>query len=123
MPRKVFDLATNRFLEVSARQYQKGMETYGKPLAPFNGRNSVTDAWEELIDLANYLAQIEMEFNNIAIYLYMFSQIEGFGSLIPADIMKRLKYVVGDETVETLKKKMGIMGVNDATESDHPKIN
>lgn len=121
MPRGAFDLATVKFLNVSSDQYKKGMDTYGRPLAPFNGRDAFRDAWEELVDLANYMAQIEMEFSNVAIYLYVFSQIEKFDHLIPKDIMLRLQQVVGSETVDSLKIRMGI--VTDANESNNAEIN
>lgn len=40
-----------------------GVQKYGTPLQPFNGRNSLQDAYEEVLDLAVYLknAIIEME--------------------------------------------------------------
>lgn len=42
-----------------------GISKYGKPLTPFNGRDSLIDAYEEVLDLAVYLrnAIIEMEKN------------------------------------------------------------
>jgi hypothetical protein len=34
-----------------------GMERYGVPLRPFNGRSALQDAYEEALDLAVYLRQ------------------------------------------------------------------
>lgn len=34
-----------------------GIQTYGTPLQPFNGRRSLVDAYEEVLDLAMYLRQ------------------------------------------------------------------
>lgn len=34
-----------------------GVERYGQPLQPHNGRNALQDAYEEVLDLAVYLRQ------------------------------------------------------------------
>jgi len=34
-----------------------GIERYGTPLQPFNGRNSLQDAYEEILDLVIYIKQ------------------------------------------------------------------
>jgi hypothetical protein len=39
----------------------KGTEQYGTPLLPFNGRDALTDAYEEALDLACYLRQALFE--------------------------------------------------------------
>lgn len=36
---------------------KKGIQTYGHSLTTFNGRNSLQDAYEEVLDLAMYLKQ------------------------------------------------------------------
>lgn len=38
-----------------------GIERYGTPLQPHNGRNALMDAFEESVDLASYLLQKLME--------------------------------------------------------------
>jgi hypothetical protein len=38
-----------------------GIERYGTPLQPFNGRDAVRDAYEEALDLACYLKQAIVE--------------------------------------------------------------
>jgi hypothetical protein len=34
-----------------------GTERYGTPLQPFNGRDALVDAYQEVLDLANYVRQ------------------------------------------------------------------
>lgn len=43
---------------------QIGIQTYGTPLQPFNGRRSLVDAYEEVLDLAMYLRQAIYEAEN-----------------------------------------------------------
>jgi len=38
-----------------------GEKKYGERLRPFNGRSSLRDAYEEALDLANYLKQLLIE--------------------------------------------------------------
>ena len=38
-----------------------GVQKYGTPLQPFNGRNSLVDAYEEVLDLAVYLKNAIVE--------------------------------------------------------------
>jgi hypothetical protein len=40
-----------------AERKRVGMERYGVPLQPFNGRDALWDAYEEVLDLAIYLRQ------------------------------------------------------------------
>lgn len=40
-----------------------GREKYGTPLQPFNGRDSLTDAYQEALDLVVYLRQRIFEYN------------------------------------------------------------
>jgi hypothetical protein len=47
--------------EVPARR-QVGIERYGTALQPFNGRDSLRDLWEELLDASTYFMQVEAEF-------------------------------------------------------------
>lgn len=39
----------------------KGIESYGTPLQPFNGRDALLDAYEEALDLVVYLKQADIE--------------------------------------------------------------
>ena len=42
--------------DMKARR-QMGIEKYGTPLQPHNGRNALVDAYQEVLDLAVYLKQ------------------------------------------------------------------
>lgn len=43
------------------RRKQVGISRYGTALQPFNGRDALVDAFEEVIDLAQYLGQLIIE--------------------------------------------------------------
>jgi hypothetical protein len=45
---------------IDARR-ELGTRKYGTPLMTFNGRDALTDAWEESIDLLAYITQMDME--------------------------------------------------------------
>ena len=40
---------------------QVGIQRYGQPLQAFNGRDAAQDAFEEILDLSAYLAQVRIE--------------------------------------------------------------
>lgn len=40
---------------------QLGIQRYGTPLYPYNGRDAIIDAYEECLDLAIYLRQYILE--------------------------------------------------------------
>lgn len=40
---------------------QKGIETYGRPLSTFNGRDAAQDALEEIADAFQYVMQLKQE--------------------------------------------------------------
>lgn len=40
---------------------QKGIDTYGTPLQPFNGRDARQDLMEEILDACAYARQIHLE--------------------------------------------------------------
>ena len=46
--------------DIEARR-ELGIQRYGTPLQPFNGRDSLRDAYEEALDLAIYLRQLIYE--------------------------------------------------------------
>ena len=62
--------------DIMARK-QMGMEKYGIPLQPSNGRNAVMDCYQELLDAANYMRQymyeesIDGESSNYNHYLWL----------------------------------------------------
>ena len=43
-----------------------GVKTYGHPLQTFNGRDALVDAYQEALDLAQFLCQLIMERENNA---------------------------------------------------------
>lgn len=45
---------------IEARK-QIGIQRYGVPLQPHNGRDALRDAFEEAVDLSTYLAQVIIE--------------------------------------------------------------
>lgn len=46
--------------DIEAR-IELGIQRYGHPLEAFNGRDAARDAYEELLDAANYLKQVQVE--------------------------------------------------------------
>ena len=42
-----------------------GIERYGTTLQPFNGRDSGRDAYEEALDLVQYMKQMTIEFKKV----------------------------------------------------------
>ena len=56
---------TDWLVEQLRERTRRGIETYGKPLQTFNGRDALWDAFEEAMDLCQYLAQALMERNHI----------------------------------------------------------
>lgn len=44
-----------------AERRDYGIRKYGRRLETFNGRDALTDAWEEAMDLVTYLTQVRME--------------------------------------------------------------
>lgn len=69
--------------DIEART-QIGIKRYGTPLQPFNGRSSTRDAFEEALDLATYLRQVEFEKVELA---------ERLGAIMKEGFM----YTPGDE--------------------------
>lgn len=57
-----------------ARQ-EKGIETYGTTLQPFNGRDALQDLYEELLDACQYTKQLCYESNNKQIFVYYFENL------------------------------------------------
>ena len=52
---------TDQFISELKKRQAKGIETYGKSLETFNGRDALYDAQEEAIDLSQYLFQARLE--------------------------------------------------------------
>lgn len=60
-PTEITPIVRARFLEALEAQEAKGVETYGRTLSSHNGRDAALDAWEELVDFAKYLTQLQTE--------------------------------------------------------------
>jgi hypothetical protein len=58
-------IVRERFLATLAAQEAKGQAKYGRGLQTHNGRDAGQDAWEELVDLAQYLTQLRLERNDL----------------------------------------------------------
>lgn len=56
VPNKSLDVQSMVINDVLSRR-QVGIERYGTPLQPHNGRDALRDAYEEALDLACYLRQ------------------------------------------------------------------
>jgi hypothetical protein len=54
------DIQSRVIADIEARRLV-GIKRYGTALQPFNGRDGLTDAYEEALDLAMYLKQVIVE--------------------------------------------------------------
>lgn len=55
-PNNATDIQTLVIADIATRR-QVGIQRYGTPLQPHNGRDALRDAYEEALDLAMYLRQ------------------------------------------------------------------
>lgn len=53
---------------------QVGVERYGTTLQPFNGRSSSRDAYEEALDLTQYMKQMDIEFKKVIVVLHKITE-------------------------------------------------
>lgn len=90
MVEEIWPLAGAKYDEVSERQFKKGFDKYGVPLTTFNGRNPFGDAWEELVDLSQYVTQATREYETLARNLYIFSIVYGFFGNLPDHVQGKL---------------------------------
>ncbi len=77
-------------LECTAeRQYKKGYEKYGVHLSTFNGRDPAKDAFEEMIDMVQYVQQLAEERDVMAYLLYWLHENvpPAYRQLDPADVI------------------------------------
>ena len=97
LPRTVSELnVQDLVIEDIAERKALGIERYGEPLHPFNGRNSIRDAYEEGLDLAVYLRQVSLEHDAAALALYELGGLldEHFGGDTPSEIQSLLAQIV-----------------------------
>lgn len=52
---------TEQVIQDLRTRTERGISKYGRPLETFNGRSALQDAYEEALDLAQYLKQLLME--------------------------------------------------------------
>lgn len=50
-----------RLLTLLEKRVEQGLEQYGTPLMPHNGRDALLDLWEELADALFYATQMLIE--------------------------------------------------------------
>lgn len=53
--------SVNRLVQDLVMRREFGQRKYGRPLQAHNGRSAVTDAYQEVLDLLAYLAQLKAE--------------------------------------------------------------
>lgn len=82
----VYGKAMTKLAGTADRQYQKGYEKYKVHLTTFNGRDSANDAFEEAVDLIQYVQQLAMERDAIAYWLYVKLTEDGGWNYIPKAI-------------------------------------
>lgn len=51
----------NILIQALIDRRQHGIRKYGRPLETGNGRDALTDLWEELVDAVSYLTQLRLE--------------------------------------------------------------
>lgn len=102
MVEKIWPLAGAEYNKVSNDQYEKGMERYGVELTTFNGRNPFRDAMEELVDLSQYMTQMNQEALTMARCLYIFAITYGFFGNLPAHVRVKLLNVFENENLADL---------------------
>lgn len=70
------------------KRNRKGIETYGVPLQPFNGRDALLDAYEEALDLMAYLKQADTEKPNGKFYM-LYSEARRLATAIRSEMYFR----------------------------------
>lgn len=84
----VYGKAIQEVAETAERQYEKGYAKYKVHLTTFNGRNAAKDAFEEMVDLAQYVKQLELERDALAYYMFMLLDDENFWRKIPREVLE-----------------------------------
>lgn len=71
------------------KRKEQGIETYGMALQAFNSRNSLQDAYEEVLDLAQYMKQMQEERREIVQVLEQYAdQYENWW--LADDLLRRM---------------------------------
>ena len=102
MIEEIWPLAGAKYDEVSEEQFEKGFKKYGVPLTTFNGRNPFRDAWEELVDLSQYVTQASREYESLARCLYIFAITYGFFDNLPEHVQTKLVETFKNQNISDL---------------------
>lgn len=102
MVEAIWPLAGANYNAVSTEQYTKGMERYGVELTTFNGRNPFRDAMEELVDLSQYMTQMNQEALTMARCLYIFAVTYGFFYNLPEHVQAKLSQIFENVNIADL---------------------
>jgi hypothetical protein len=71
VPNEAGDIQSLVIADIATRR-EVGIQRYGTPLQPHNGRDALRDAYEEALDLAMYLRQaIEERANPVIIHVHV----------------------------------------------------
>lgn len=72
-----------------------GVKRYGQPLRAFNGRDAAQDAFEEVLDLSVYLAQMRIEMQELRETLSQVLITYQWGGTISDELAERMKRAIG----------------------------
>ena len=72
-----------------------GIKRYGQPLRAFNGRDPSQDAFEEVLDLSVYLAQMREEMKAMREVIAEVLMVHAMGGTLDGDLITRMRRVVG----------------------------
>lgn len=71
-----------------------GIRRYGQPLRAFNGRDAAQDAFEEVLDLSVYLAQVREEMKELREIVAEVVMVCSMGGTIDGELVERMKRVI-----------------------------
>ena len=71
-----------------------GIRRYGQPLRAFNGRDAAQDAFEEVLDLSVYLAQLREEMKELREIVAEVVMVCSMGGTIDGELVERMKRAI-----------------------------
>lgn len=72
-----------------------GIKRYGQPLRAWNGRDAAQDAFEEVLDLSVYLAQVRVEMAEMREIITEMVMVHSMGGSLDGGLVDRAKRVLG----------------------------
>lgn len=72
-----------------------GVKRYGQPLRAWNGRDAAQDAFEEVLDLSVYLAQVREEMTEMRSIIAEVLMVHQMGGSLDGALAERMKRVLG----------------------------